>query len=187
VIRVVRLALLLGLVPFLAACGGLSSSKAEELITENKTFNEVPTESFVDGQRASERDPFAAGLRDAGLAEIRKENAGSGLATYKRKVARFTAEGRARAASWKTGNGAECAIPLATRRRIVKTNVANLTGATAEARVTWVFELTDVGRAAAKHDFRWANEPLDAEHAFTATFKKYDDGWRFEGFKSGVL
>jgi hypothetical protein len=68
-------------------------------------------------------------------------------------------------------------IPLATRRRILNVSVA----------IRWVFELSDVGRYAAKHGLRWGGEALDAEYTVTAAFKKYDDGWRFEQFTSGVL
>jgi hypothetical protein len=187
ILRCSRSVSVLPVVFLLAACGGLSSSKAERLIVETERFKSSPTETFLDGEQSSEQNALAAGLRDAGLVEIKREHVAMGFASHYTTVARLTSAGRIRGAEWNPRFGRAYDIPLATRRRIVNVSVANLTAATAEAKVTWVFELTDVGRQVAKHNYRWGSTTLDAEHEFTAAFKKYDDGWRFEEFKSGVL
>jgi len=169
----------------LTACGRLSSAEATRLVTAMEQFHRMPTEPFYELAVQSPDQPLPAALRDVGLIDIKREWIRQGFASHYENRAHLTSAGRTRMAAWK--GAYNYAIPMATKRRIVKASVANLTNATAEANVVWVFELNDIGEQLARHGYQWGGEKLDAQHAFTARFKKYDDGWRVEELTSGVL
>jgi hypothetical protein len=171
----------------LTACGRLSSAEATRLVTAREQFHQLPTETFYELAVQYPDQPLPAALRDAGLIEIRREWMRQGFASHYENHAHLTSAGRTRMAAWKRPYGDIYTIPMATKRRVVKTSVANLADATAEANVVWVFELNDIGEQLARHGYQWGGERLDAQHAFTARFKKYDDGWRVEELISGVL
>jgi hypothetical protein len=170
----------------LAACGGLSSSEATRLVSATEDFGKLPTESFNADAQVRGSHAVTGALRDLGLIEVRREWIAAGFASGNEDRAHLTTAGRTRMAPWKWMYNIYN-VPFATKRRIVSVRVSNLTSATAEAEVRWVFELTDIGEQLAKHDYQWGGDKLDAEHTFTAAFKKYDDGWHFESFKAGTL
>jgi hypothetical protein len=184
--RLPLFALTLAFLLFLAACGRLSPSEATRLVSATERFQKLPTESFDENARVRGDDALTEALRAAGLVEIRREWVAAGFASGNEDRAHLTTVGRARMAPWKWAYSIYN-VPFATKRRVVNTNVSNLTSATAEAEVRWAFELTDIGEQLAKHGYQWGGEKLDTEHIFTASFKKYDDGWHFESFKAGTL
>lgn len=167
--------------------GGLSRSKAAALISDNEKFSEALKGEIRFGQ------VYAKGMSDTEnheLYEVLKSlgyiEEGQDKNPLMSNVS-LTEKGKKEAANWEKGNnlwGDNYKIPLAKREVVEVTGISESKSGDnfAQATFKWHFQpINEIGKAMTK------GKDFDRTYDETATFQKFDDGWRIAGISGRGL
>ena len=163
--------------------GNLDRASASQLIKKWPKFNEALSITVCEGdQMGYDCEPAVRGeVADAEQMLSRLQQ--MGILTYtggkfleRLCQVKLTQEGRRLSGNWER-SGPNCwKIAVADRQLIEVTGVLGGDKESAQAEFTWQWNQTDFGRKVAS-----ALRQIDKRQGGSATFQKYDDGWRVVG------